>query len=62
MELLFYLIKVLFLCVVIAVVETVVAKARLFRIKDILGASFVLALIALILTVQQSGLKGLVSP
>lgn len=52
---LFYLIKLLILCVAVAVVETSIAKVRLFRVKDILGAAFVLGLIALILTSSLGG-------
>lgn len=52
---LFYLTKLILLCAMVALVETAVAKVRLFRVKDILGATFVLALIALILTTQHIG-------
>lgn len=52
---LFYMTKLIFLCALVALIETVIAKVRLFRVKDILGATFVLALIALILTTQHIG-------
>lgn len=51
----FYLMKLLLLCGVIALVETVIAKVRLFRVKDILGAAFVLGMIALILVAYPGG-------
>jgi formate hydrogenlyase subunit 4 len=44
--------KLLILCIFTAVVETVVAKIRVFRNKDILGGALVLALLALILAAQ----------
>lgn len=50
-----YLAKILILCVMIALIETTIAKVRLFRVKDILGAAFVLGLIALILTSYAGG-------
>lgn len=50
-----YLIKILVLCVMVALIETSIAKVRLFRVKDILGAAFVLGLIALILIPYTGG-------
>lgn len=55
LSLLFYMLKLLVLCGAVALVETTIAKVRLFRVKDILGASFVLGLIALILTSYLAG-------
>ena len=43
--------KVLLFIVVLAVIETSLAKLRLFRIPDFLGAAFVIAFVALILHV-----------
>ncbi len=54
-NLLAYFIKLLALCVIIALIETVVAKMRLFRVKDALGAAFVFGLLALILTAYTGG-------
>lgn len=50
-----YLAKILLLCVCVVLIETTVAKVRLFRVKDLLGASFVMAVIALVLSVYQIG-------
>ncbi len=50
-----YLAKILAVCIIVVVIETVVAKMRLFRVKDVLGAAFILALIALISTTQEIG-------
>jgi formate hydrogenlyase subunit 4 len=55
--LLFYLLKLLLLCVIVALVETTIAKVRLFRVKDILGAAFVLGMIALILASYWGGVS-----
>jgi formate hydrogenlyase subunit 4 len=43
----FFLAKILVLCAGVVVVETVNAKLRLFRVPDLLSASFVLATLAL---------------
>ena len=48
-----YLAKLLGVCLCVAIVEITVAKMRLFRVKDILGASFIIAIIALIFAAQQ---------
>jgi len=53
-----YLIKLLIVCLAVVLVETVVAKMRLFRVKDILGASFIISIIALIFAAQTLGGKG----
>lgn len=53
--LLLYFLKLLVICGVVTCVETSIAKVRLFRVKDILGAAFVLGLIALILTSYLGG-------
>ena len=47
-----YFCKLLVLCIVVALVETVFAKVRLFRVKDILVTSFVSTIIALVLFVK----------
>jgi len=47
-----YLLKLLFLCLCIVLIETTNAKVRLFRVQDLLGIGFVLAVIALILNVH----------
>ena len=41
-----YLLKLAFFAVVVAVLETRIAKLRLFRVPELLGVSFVLALLA----------------
>lgn len=47
-----YVGKILFLCAITAIVETTIAKVRIFRNKDLTGGAFVLALLALVLTAQ----------
>jgi formate hydrogenlyase subunit 4 len=49
---LIYLGKLLLVCFCVVLVETTVAKMRLFRVKDSLGASFIIALIALVFASQ----------
>lgn len=51
---LFFLLKLFLLCVLVAFLETIFAKARLFRVKDILVTSFVTAVIAFVLLVKQN--------
>lgn len=51
---LFFLLKLFVLCILIALIETVFAKVRLFRVKDVLITSFVTAVIALVLLVKQN--------
>ncbi|MBI3308001.1 MAG: NADH-quinone oxidoreductase subunit H [Candidatus Melainabacteria bacterium] len=51
---LFFLLKLIVLCILVALIETVFAKVRLFRVKDILITSFVTGVIALILLVKQN--------
>src|SRR5579864_9548958 len=46
----FYLIKLLFLCCFIALVETTNAKMRLFRVPELLAVAFILGALALIST------------
>lgn len=58
LALLIYGVKLLVVCAAVVVVETVVAKMRLFRVKDILGASFIISIIALIFAAQTLGGKG----
>lgn len=55
LAILLYLAKILVLCIYVVLIETTVAKVRLFRVKDLLGASFVMAVIALVLSVYQIG-------
>jgi formate hydrogenlyase subunit 4 len=43
-----WLIKITALAVVIALIESMFAKLRLFRLTDLLGGAFVLALLALL--------------
>ena len=43
-----YLVKVSALAVLIAVIESMFAKLRLFRVTDLLGVAFILALLGLI--------------
>jgi formate hydrogenlyase subunit 4 len=40
--------KVIGLCVVIAMIESMFAKLRLFRLPELLGVGFILSLLALI--------------
>ena len=51
---LFIFIKLIILCILIAFIETIFAKVRLFRVKDILVTSFVTGVIALVLLVKQN--------
>lgn len=55
MALIFYFLKVLVFSIFIALIETIIAKVRLFRVKDILISSFVISVIALILIIQEAG-------
>jgi formate hydrogenlyase subunit 4 len=43
-----YLVKVSGLAVVIGVIESMFAKLRLFRVTDLLGVAFILALLGVI--------------
>jgi formate hydrogenlyase subunit 4 len=43
-----YLVKVSILAVIIGVIESMFAKLRLFRVTDLLGTAFILALLALV--------------
>jgi formate hydrogenlyase subunit 4 len=43
-----YLVKVSGLAVLIAVLESMFAKLRLFRVTDLLGVAFILALLGLV--------------
>ena len=43
-----YLGKVSFLAVVIGVIESMFAKLRLFRVPELIGAAFILSLLALV--------------
>jgi formate hydrogenlyase subunit 4 len=49
---LFYVLKILLLCGLTAIVETTIAKVRIFRNKDLMSGAFVLALLALVLAAQ----------
>ena len=51
----FYIFKVFIFSIFIALIETIIAKVRLFRVKDILITSFVISVLALILIIQESG-------
>lgn len=53
-QIIIYLIKLLSVCFIIAVIETMLAKVRLFRVKEILVTSFVMSIIALVFSVQSS--------
>src|SRR3989338_200360 len=44
-----YLLKIVLVSFLIAIIETIIAKIRLFRVRDILIASFVMSVIALVL-------------
>ncbi|MBI3591090.1 MAG: NADH-quinone oxidoreductase subunit H [Candidatus Melainabacteria bacterium] len=50
----FYLIKIFVVCIVVVLIETMIAKVRLFRVKDILVASFVISIIALVISIHKS--------
>ena len=52
-SLVFYFIKIVTICLIVALVETVIAKVRLFRVKDILIASFVISIIALVISISK---------
>lgn len=52
-----YLLKILVVSTLIAFIETTVAKVRLFRVRDILMASFIMSIIALVISVYKG--KGL---
>lgn len=56
--LILYVAKLLAICLLVVFVETTVAKMRLFRVKDILGTSFIISIIALIFAAQQIGARG----
>ncbi len=43
-----YLVKVSGLAVMIGVIESMFAKLRLFRVPELLGAAFILSLLALV--------------
>ncbi|MEZ4573927.1 MAG: NADH-quinone oxidoreductase subunit H [Vampirovibrionales bacterium] len=47
--------KLIAVGLIIVIVETAIAKMRLFRVKEVLGASLILAVLALIFSVEQSG-------
>ena len=49
----FYFTKILIICLVVVLIETVIAKVRLFRVKDILIASFVISIIALVISISK---------
>lgn len=53
-----YLVKLLGVSLCVIVTETTIAKMRLFRVKDALGASFIISIIALIFAAQQMGAPG----
>lgn len=53
-----YMLKVMILATVVALVESTTAKLRLFRVPDLLAASFVLSLIALVLYFLLGGENG----
>ncbi|MBI2996496.1 MAG: NADH-quinone oxidoreductase subunit H [Candidatus Melainabacteria bacterium] len=48
-----YLLKVLAVSTIIAFVETTVAKVRLFRVRDILIAAFIMSIIALVINIYK---------
>ena len=54
-----YIAKVLFLSIVIALIETAISKVRLFKVREILMASFVMSIIALVIVVQKESRFGL---
>lgn len=54
-----YLLKIVLVSFLIAIIETVIAKIRLFRVRDILIASFVMSVIALVLCIQKGSNLGL---
>ncbi len=51
---LIFIVKVFLVCIIVAFVETVIAKVRLFRVKDVLVTSFVVSIIALVINIQRS--------
>ncbi len=56
---LIYITKVLLLSIVIAFIETAISKVRLFKVREILMASFVMSIIALVIAVQKESRFGL---
>ena len=54
-----YIVKVLFLSIIIAFIETAISKVRLFKVREILMASFVISIIALVIAVQKESGFGL---
>ncbi|HEY9844318.1 MAG: respiratory chain complex I subunit 1 family protein [Candidatus Sericytochromatia bacterium] len=56
----FWLVKIALLCLLVELVETLVVKVRLFRVKEILGGAFVLSIICVVVLVAslQTGQGG----
>ena len=50
--LIIYVLKMIILCVIIAGVEIVNPKMRVFRVPNVLSVSFILSLIAMILSIR----------
>jgi hypothetical protein len=57
-----YLLKLLVVCALVVLTETTIAKMRLFRVKDALGAAFIMATIALVFAAQQMHVNTPVQP
>ena len=49
-----YFIKLTIVCIFVVIVETLIAKVRLFRVKELLVTSFVISVIALVFSVQKN--------
>lgn len=58
-SILIYITKVLLLSIIIAFIETAISKVRLFKVREILMASFVMSVIALVIAVQKESRFGL---
>lgn len=59
LTILIYITKILFLSIIIAFIETAISKVRLFKVREILMASFVMSIIALVIAIQKGKALGL---
>ncbi len=59
LSILIYLAKILLISTIIAFIETAISKVRLFKVREILMASFVMSIIALVIAVQKESRFGL---
>ena len=59
LSILIYLAKISLISMIIAFIETAISKVRLFKVREILMASFVMSIIALVIAVQKESRFGL---